>query len=286
MLCEHLVLKVVVIICAKSEEDRFFLFAPLFVSLLPCWSVLMAETASGESPELLVDVQGDSGDWLEALALAGWLLQLKGEWLSSSLVGAHNRPKWGCISQVLKEEILLTPLHLMAVVKKGKISPFLAVASICTQWNRQYKWWDFALLFTFVTLGSLYWGTMFSTVDRFGSGLLCFFEIWKIGESGVFDVFFSDFDILEHSLTRGCNRKEVCWVILVPRVDNFLQNHDELYSRKNSSPGKRKMIYRLVKEKREHSISKWNKGVWLRTWINLSWQFKCKQAHESARLAT
>ena len=98
--------------------------------------------------------------------------------------------------------------------------------------------------------------------------------------------FFSDFDILEDSLTRGCIRKEVCWVILVPRVDNFLQNHDELYSRKNSSPGKRKMIYRLVKEKREHSISKWNKGVWLRTWINLSWQFKCKQAHESARLAT
>ena len=286
MLCEHLVLKVVVIICAKSEEDLVFLFAPLFVSLLPCWSVIMAETASGESPELLVDVQGDSRDWLEALALAGWLLQLKGEWLSSSLVGAHNRPKWGCISQVLKEEILLTPLHLMAVVKKGKISPFLAVASICTQWNRQYKWWDFALLFTFVTLGSLYWGTMFSTVDRFGSGLLCFFEIWKIGESGVFDVFFSDFDILEHSLTRGCIRKEVCWVILVPRVDNFLQNHDELYSRKNSSPGKRKMIHRLVKEKREHSISKWNKGVWLRTWINLSWQFKCKQAHESARLAT
>ena len=36
MLCEHLVLKVVVIICAKSEKDLFFLFAPLFVSLLPC----------------------------------------------------------------------------------------------------------------------------------------------------------------------------------------------------------------------------------------------------------
>ena len=144
--------------------------------------------------------------------------------------------------------------------------------------------------FHFRDLGvPIYGGTMFSTVDRFGSGLLCFLEIWKIGETGLFDVFFfffSDFDILEDSLTRGRIRKEVCWVILVPRVDNFLQNHDELYSRKNSSPGKRKMIHRLVKEKREHSISKWNKGVWLRTWINLSWQFKCKQAHESARLAT
>ena len=65
--------------------------------------------------------------------------------------------------------------------------------------------------FHFRDLGvPIYGGTMFSTVDRFGSGLLCFFEIWKIGESGVFDVFFSDFDILEHSLTRGCIRKEVC----------------------------------------------------------------------------
>ena len=34
---------------------------------------------------------------------------------------------------VVKEGILVTPLHLIAVVKKGKISPFLAVASICTQ---------------------------------------------------------------------------------------------------------------------------------------------------------
>ena len=223
MLCEHLVLKVVVTICAKSEEDLFFLFAPLFVSLLPCWSVLMAETASGESPELLVDVQGDSGDWLEALALAGWLLQLKGEWLSSSLVGAHNRPKWGCISQVLKEEILLTPLHLMAVVKKGKISPFLAVASICTQWKLQYKWWDFAL--SFVTLPSILGDNVFNRWQIW----LCFFEIWKIGETGVFDV-------LEDSLTTGRIRIEVCWVILVPRVDNFLQNHDELCLGKNSSP--------------------------------------------------
>ena len=147
----------------------------------------MAETASGESPELLVDVQGDSGDWLEALALAGWLLQLKGEWLSSSLVGAHNRPKWGCISQVLKEEILLTPLHLMAVVKKGKISPFLAVASICTQWKLQYKWWDFAL--SFVTLPSILGDNVFNRWQIW----LCFFEIWKIGESGVFDVFFFRF---------------------------------------------------------------------------------------------
>ena len=35
------------------------------------------------------------------------------------------------------------------------------------------------------------------------------------------------------------------------------------------------MIHRLVKEKREHLIS--NKGVWLRTWINLSWQLKCNR---------
>lgn len=66
-------------------------------SLFPCWSVIIAETATGESPELLVDVQGDSRDWREALALAGWLLQLEGEWLSSSLFGAHNRLKWGCM---------------------------------------------------------------------------------------------------------------------------------------------------------------------------------------------
>ena len=197
MLCEHLVLKVVVIICAKSEEDLVFLFAPLFVSLLPCWSVIMAETASGESPELLVDVQGDSRDWLEALALAGWLLQLKGEWLSSSLVGAHNRPKWGCISQVLKEEILLTPLHLMAVVKKGKISPFLAVASICTQWNRQYKWWDFALLFTFVTLGSLYMGGQcFQPLTDLTAGSFVFSRFGKLVRPASLMFFFFFFPIL------------------------------------------------------------------------------------------
>ena len=40
---------------------------------------------------------------------------------------------------VVKEGILVTPLHFIAVVKKGKISPFLAVASICTQWKLQYK---------------------------------------------------------------------------------------------------------------------------------------------------
>ena len=37
------------------------------------------------------------------------------------------------------------------------------------------------------------------------------------------------------------------------------------------------MIHRLVKEKREHLISRCNKGVWLRTWINLSWQLKCNR---------
>ena len=34
---------------------------------------------------------------------------------------------------VVKEGIVGTPLHLIAVVKKGKIASFLAVASICTQ---------------------------------------------------------------------------------------------------------------------------------------------------------
>ena len=174
---------------------------------------------------------------------------------------------------VVKEGILVTPLHLIAVVKKGKIAPFLAVASICTQWKLQYKWWDFAL--SFVTLPSILGDNVFNRWQIW----LCFFEIWKIGETGVFDV-------LEDSLTRGRIRTEVCWVTLVPRVDNFLQNHDELCSGKNSLPGKRKMIHRLVKEKREHSISKCNKGVWLRTWINFSWQLKCKQARGSAWLAT
>ena len=68
-------------------------------SLFPCWSVIIAETASGESPELLVDVQGDSWDWREALALAGWLLQLEGEWLSRSLFGAHNRLNEGACGE-------------------------------------------------------------------------------------------------------------------------------------------------------------------------------------------
>ena len=37
------------------------------------------------------------------------------------------------VAQVLKKEILLTSWHLMAVVRKGKISPVHAVASNCTQ---------------------------------------------------------------------------------------------------------------------------------------------------------
>ena len=74
--------------------------------------------------------------------------------LRFSLFGAHNRPNWGCVAQVLKEEILLTSWHLMAV-RKGKISPVHAVASNCTQWKRQCEWWNFALFFTFVTLPSI-----------------------------------------------------------------------------------------------------------------------------------
>ena len=136
---------------------------------------------------------------------------------------------------VVKEGILVTPLHLIAVVKKGKISPFLAVASICTQWKLQYKWWDFAL--SFVTLPSILGDNVFNRWQIW----LRFFEIWKIGETGVFDV-------LEDSLTRGRIRIEVCWVILVPRVDNFLQNHDEPCTGKILHQGSVKWSIGLLKK--------------------------------------
>ena len=106
---------------------------------------------------------------------------------------------------VVKEGILGTPLYLIAVVKKGKISPLGD-----NVFNRWQIW-------------------------------LCFFEIWKIGETGVFDV-------LEDSLTRGRIRIEVCWVILVPRVDNFLQNHDEPCSGKILHQGSVKWSIGLLKK--------------------------------------
>ena len=43
-------------------------------------------------------------------------------------------------------------------------------------------------------------------------------------------------------------------------------SHDELWSRKQFSPGKRKMIHVLVNVKQEDSIGKWKRSVWLQKW--------------------
>ena len=45
-------------------------------------------------------------------------------------VQRSQQAKLGCVSQALKEGILLTSWHLMAVVRKGKIS--VSAASNCT----------------------------------------------------------------------------------------------------------------------------------------------------------
>ena len=133
--------------------------------------------------------------------------------LRFALFGAHKRPNWGCIAQFLKEGILLTSWHLMAVVSKGKISPLHAVASNCMQWKRQCKWWNVALFFTFVTLPAGSFG-----FSRFG----------KIGPARPSTpaslMFFPDFEIYKKSQMRSRIWKEVCWQILVLRVNNYPQN--------------------------------------------------------------
>ena len=97
----------------------------------------------------------------------------------SSLFGAHIRPNWGCRC-CLKKEILLTSWHLMAVVRKGKISPVHAVASNRTQWKRQCKWWNFALFFTFETLSSILGVTLFNCWQLWRRAPLIFRDLEKL----------------------------------------------------------------------------------------------------------
>ena len=135
--------------------------------------------------------------------------------LRFSLLGAHNRPIWGYLAQFLKEGILLTSWYFMVVVKKGKISSVHTVASNCTQWKRQYEgcrlYWESVQLLTALAAGSL-------GFSRFG----------KIGQPHPSKLaslmFFPYFEIFEKSQMRGRIRKYVCWHILIPRVNNFLQN--------------------------------------------------------------
>ena len=73
-----------------------------------------------------------------------------------------------------------------------------------------------------------YWESFLSTVDSFGGGLLWFFDIWKnrsapSKHTGVFDVF-SRFWNFWKNTNEGSHSKLMCWQILAPSANNFLQN--------------------------------------------------------------
>ena len=133
------------------------------------------------------------------------------------------------VAQVLKKEILLTSWHLMAVVRKGKISPVHAVASNRTQWKRQCKWWNFALFFTFETLSSILGVTFFNCWQLWRRAPLIFRDFGKIGlpnrsTQASLMFFFHDFEIFENSQMRGLIRKKGVLTDSVPRVNKFLLN--------------------------------------------------------------
>ena len=132
------------------------------------------------------------------------------------------------VAQVLKKEILLTSWHLMAVVRKGKISPVHAVASNRTQWKRQCKWWNFALFFTFETLSSILGVTFFNCrqlwrraplISRDLEKLVCPTEahrrLW---------CFFSRFWNFWKFTNEGSRQKKGVLTDSVPRVNKFLLN--------------------------------------------------------------
>ena len=109
------------------------------------------------------------------------------------LFGAHSRPNWGCVAQVLKEGILLTSRHLMAVIRKGRISLVHAVASNRTRWKR-HEWWNLALFSTFVTFLSMLGVIPFSCWQLWRWAPLVFRYLENRSapskHSGVSDIFF------------------------------------------------------------------------------------------------
>ena len=133
----------------------------------------------------------------------------------SSLFGAHIRPNWGCRCCPGPEE-RDTSWHLMAVVRKGKISPVHAVASNRTQWKRQCKWWNFALFFTFETLSSILGVTLFNCWQLWRRAPLIFRDFGKIGlpnrstQASLMFFFFSRFWNFWKFTNEGSHQKKRC----------------------------------------------------------------------------
>ena len=123
--------------------------------------------------------------------------------LSVSLFGAHNKPNWECCPGPEGRNTA----HFSAFDDRSK--------EISCSFPRSWPC-------------RLYWESFFSTVDSFGGGLLCFFEIWKNWSAHPSTpaslMFFPDFEIFKKLQVRGRIRKEVCWQILIPRVINVPQN--------------------------------------------------------------
>ena len=122
------------------------------------------------------------------------------------------------VAQVLKEEILLTSWHLMAVVRKGKISPVHAVASNRTQWKRQCKWWNFALFFTFETLSSILGVTFFNCWQLWQRVPLIFRDLEKLvcpteAHRRLWYFFFTILKFLKIHKWGVLSEKKVCWQI-------------------------------------------------------------------------
>ena len=122
------------------------------------------------------------------------------------------------VAQVLNEEILLTSWHLMAVVRKGKISPVHAVASNRTQWKRQCKWWNFALFFTFETLSSILGVTFFNCWQLWQRAPLIFRDLEKLvcpteAHRRLWCFFFTILKFLKIHKWGVLSEKKVCWQI-------------------------------------------------------------------------
>ena len=122
------------------------------------------------------------------------------------------------VAQVLKEEILLTSWHLMAVVRKGKISPVHAVASNRSQWKRQCKWWNFALFFTFETLSSILGVTFFNCWQLWQRAPLIFRDLEKLvcpteAHRRLWYFFFTILKFLKIHKWGVLSEKKVCWQI-------------------------------------------------------------------------
>ena len=122
------------------------------------------------------------------------------------------------VAQVLKEEILLTSWHLMAVVRKGKISPVHAVASNRSQWKRQCKWWNFALFFTFETLSSILGVTFFNCWQLWQRVPLIFRDLEKLvcpteAHRRLWYFFFTILKFLKIHKWGVLSEKKVCWQI-------------------------------------------------------------------------